>query len=90
MTVIAIHHMGDMFIFEASVNIFDGVISDLICLLMLACLKFSGFLFLAQLLRIVIRLVFHYFLFTVSASYCFLLHDGIFVADICQESLWFI
>ena len=89
--VTVIHHLWDMFIFEVSVHIFDGVISDLTYLLMLACLKFSGFLFfLARLLRIVIRLVLHYFPFTVSAPYCFLLHDGVSVVDIYQESPWFI
>ena len=91
MIVTAIHHLWDMFIFEASMLIFDGVISDLICLLMLACLKFPGFLFfLVHLLRIVICLVLHYFPFTVSAPYFFLLPDGTSVVDICQESLWFI
>ena len=43
-----------------------------------------------QLLGLKKCLVLHYFLFTVSALYCFLLHDGTSVADICQESLWFI
>ena len=65
--------MGSVHIWKSQYLHPDGVISDLICLLMPACLKFLWFYFiLAWLLHIVICLVLYYFL-----SPIFILHNSL-------------